>query len=194
MKKSRGKNLEKHGKIRCEIGQAGKGDKMKFTLECDNCDGLVFMDKSYIKELNHELQYAMDILLDTSGTTELVCDFPGEKWEVVRERETQSIKSFCNSGKLVIWLLNDTKKECEFQMVDEMFETSKWLHIPTGKLLAVTAAELIQCAAYPELEMETVFELEVEKGWYAVSMDGVEKIKCSLKTPTMPPYMNIQED
>lgn len=51
---------------------------------------------------------------------------------------------------------------------NEIIETSKWLHIPTGKLLAVTASELIQCLSYPELEMEKIFELEVEDGWYAI--------------------------
>lgn len=166
---------------------------MEFIVECEECEGLVLMDKSYLDEMNSELLYAMDILLDFSGKSELAYDFPGEKWKVVRERETESIKNFCNSGKMAIWLLNDIEKRCEFQMVDEVLETSKWLHIPTGKLLAVTAGEFIQCVSYPELEMEKIFELEVEKGWYAVSMGGVEKIMCSRKNPPIPPFENIQE-
>jgi hypothetical protein len=46
----------------------------------------------------------------------------------------------------------------------------------TGQLLAVTASELIQCLSYPELEMEKIFELEMEAGWYAIWEDGIEKI------------------
>ena len=51
---------------------------MKFTLECDEMDGLVFIDECYLSELNDDMLYAMDILLDLSGRSELVCDFPNE--------------------------------------------------------------------------------------------------------------------
>ena len=131
--------------------------------------------------------------IDVSGKSELVYDFPEEKWEVVRERESKLIKDFCNSGKMIVCLLSNDKKECEFQVVDEILEASKWLYLPTGKLLAVNASELIQCVLYPELEMEKIFELEVERGWYAISMENIEKIKCSLKTPLITPFENIQE-
>ena len=41
---------------------------MKYTLSCDMLDGLVFIDESYLSELNDaDLLYAMDILLDSSG-------------------------------------------------------------------------------------------------------------------------------
>mgnify|MGYP006990199303 CR=1 FL=1 len=37
---------------------------MKYTLDCDILDGLVFIDESYLSELNDaDLLYAMDILL-----------------------------------------------------------------------------------------------------------------------------------
>lgn len=47
-------------------------------------DGLVFIDKSYLAELNDDMLYALDILLDPFGKTELVFGFPNETWEVVR--------------------------------------------------------------------------------------------------------------
>ena len=38
--------------------------------------GLVFIDESYLAELNDaDLLYAMDILLDSSGTSELICAY-----------------------------------------------------------------------------------------------------------------------
>lgn len=46
---------------------------MKYTLDCDMQDGLVFIDESYLSELNDdELLYEMDILLDSSGQSELI--------------------------------------------------------------------------------------------------------------------------
>ncbi len=37
-------------------------------MNCDMLDGLVFIDESYLSELNDpDLLYAMDILLDSSG-------------------------------------------------------------------------------------------------------------------------------
>lgn len=166
---------------------------MKFIAECDGFDRLVLMDQSYIGEMNSELLYSMDILLDRHGKSELIFDFPSENWEIVRERESNAIKSFCNSGKMVVCLLSDGDHQCEFQMVDELFGPLKWLHLPTGNLLAVTAGELIQCVSYPDLIMEKVFELKLEKGWYAVSFSSVGKVLCCYKTPPMPPFENIQE-
>ncbi len=80
---------------------------MKYTLDCGMLDGLVFIDESYLSELNDaDLLYAMDILLDSSGTSELICDFPNEDWDIVRQRETERIREFCGQGKMIVWLLD----------------------------------------------------------------------------------------
>lgn len=166
---------------------------MQFVLECDRMDGLVFIDKGYLTELDSDMLYAMDILLDVPGTSELIFDFPGEAWDTVRLRETKPIREFCDKGKMIIWLLDGVEKECKIEKGNEIAEASQWLHIPTGQLLAVTASELIQCLSYPELEMEKVFELEVEAGWYAISNEGIDKILyCKKEQPNII-TSNIQE-
>ena len=156
-------------------------------------DGLVFIDESYLSELNDDLLYEMDILLDLSGTSELICDFPNEDWDIVRQRETKQIQEFCEQGKMIVWLLNNVTKECEILKSNEITDSCKWLHLPTGKLLAVTASELIQCLSYPELEMEKVFELSLEKGWYAIQNEEVNKIMYCKKEPPHSTFSNIQE-
>lgn len=166
---------------------------MKFIVECDGYSGLVLMDQSYIGEMDSELLYSMDYLLDYYGETELIFDFPSEPWETVRERESSAIKSFCNDGKMVVHMLPGGEHHCEFQMVEELCGSVKWLHLPTGNLLAVSADELIQCVSYPDLDMEKVFELQLEKGWYAVSFSSAGEILCCRKTPPMRPFENIQE-
>ncbi|MBD5135374.1 MAG: hypothetical protein HDT39_05345 [Lachnospiraceae bacterium] len=166
---------------------------MKFILECDEMDGLIFIDKSYLAELNSDMLYAMDILLDPFGKSELVFDFPNETWETVRPRETKRIREFCGQGKMIIWLFDGTEKECKIEKSNEITDSPKWLHIPTGKLLAVTASELIQCLSYPELEMEKIFELEVEDGWYAIWNKGIDKIMYCKKEPPNSIPSNIQE-
>lgn len=166
---------------------------MKFIVECDGFDGLVLMDQSYLGELDSELLYSMDILLDREGESELIFDFPQENWENVRERESKAIKNFCNSGKMVVHLLSDGDYQCEFKVKDEVCGSLKWLNLPTGNLLAVTAGELIQCVAYPDLVMEKVFELQLEKGWYAVSISSEGEVFFCHKTPPIPPYENVQE-
>ena len=166
---------------------------MKFTLECDMLDGLILIDESYLSELNDDLLYAMDILLDSSGTTELIFDFPNESWDIVRQRETKQIREFCGQGKMIVWLLNHVAKECEIEKSNEITDPCKWLHLPTGKLLAITASELIQGLSYPELEMEKVFELSVEGGWYAIQNEGIDKIMYCRKKPSDSIFLNIQE-
>ncbi len=168
-------------------------EQMNFMLECSVLDGLVFIDESYLAELNDDLLYEMDILLDYNGTSELICDFPDEAWDIVRPRETKEIREFCAYGKMIIWILDSVEKECELIKSDEIVDSLKWLHLPTGKLLAVTASELIQCLLYPELEMEKVFELSVEEGWYAIQNEGIEKIMYCKKEPPHSIFSNIQE-
>ena len=166
---------------------------MKFTLECDMLDGLILIDESYLSELNDDLLYAMDILLDSSGTTELIFDFPNEPWDIVRQRETKQIREFCGQGKMIVWLLNHVAKECEIEKSNEITDPCKWLHLPTGKLLAITASELIQGLSYPELEMEKVFELSVEGGWYAIQNEGIDRIMYCREKPSNSILLNIQE-
>ena len=167
---------------------------MNYTLCCDRMDGLVFIDESYLSELNNDdLLYAMDILLDSSGTSELIFDFADEDWDTVRQRETESIREFCSQGKMIVWLLDCVNQECELSKCTELTDPCKWLHLPTGKLLAVTAGELIQCLAYPELEMEKVFELSLEPGWYAIQNEGINSIMYCKKQPPSSIPSNIQE-
>ena len=166
---------------------------MKFMLACDEMDGLVFIDKSYLAELNSELLYAMDILLDPCGDSELAFDFPDEPWETASLRETKQIREFCRQGKMIIWLLNEVEQECSIEKSSEIYGALKWLHVPTGELLAVTASELIQCLPYPELSIEPVFELSLEGGWYAIWNEGMNKIMyCKKEPPDLIPS-NIQE-
>ena len=66
-------------------------------------------------------------------------------------------------------------------------------HLPAGKLLAVSASELIQCLSYPELEMEKVFDLSVEAGWYAIQNEGIDRIMYCKKNPPNTILTNIQE-
>ncbi len=172
---------------------ADMGIKMKFELVCEKMDGLVLIDKGCLKELDSLLLYTMDILLDSLGNSELVYDFPNEKWENVRLRETKPIREFCNSGKMIVWLLNDVEQECVIEYESEISNAVKWLHIPTGRLLAITASELIQCLSYPELDMNTIFELEVDAGWYAISNKHIDKIIYSKKEPQKSPFQNIEE-
>ncbi len=164
---------------------------MKFMLTCEEMDGLVFTDKNSLTELDSNLLYSMDIFLDPSGKSELVFDFPDETWDAVRMRETQPVKEFCNSGKMIIWSFQNTEKECELVSSNKIPASPKWLYLPSGSLLAVSASELIQCLSYPELEMETFFKLETEAGWYAFWNEGTDKIIFCKKEPQNTIIQNI---
>lgn len=166
---------------------------MNFILECDELDGLVFTDKSYLTKLNSDILYSIDILLDLDGKSELVFDFPDEEWDTVRQRETKPIRAFCDSGKMIIWLLDSINKDCTINKSNEIANSHNLLHLPTGNLLAITASELIQCLSYPELEMKKVFELEIEDGWYAIWNGGIDKIMyCKNEKPNFIPS-NIEK-
>lgn len=152
---------------------------MKFQLQCDDMDALALIDRGYLKEFDDDLLYAMDIFLDPSGRSELIYDFPGEDWETVWERETEPVRKLCKGGKIFLKQIPEDRlgTECELVHTDHGEEGADSLHMPTGKLLVVSAGELIQCLAYPELEMEILFETELKPGWYALVWQNNGKIK-----------------
>lgn len=81
---------------------------MKFNFTCDDMDGFILIDASYQKIFDSDMLYALDILLDISGSSELIYDFPNENWKTVRLRETASIRNFCSSGKMILWFFGNT--------------------------------------------------------------------------------------
>lgn len=151
---------------------------MEFQLECDDSDALVLIDPGYFSDLDDDLLYSMDILLDPLGRSELIFDYPGEDWKTVWERETKPVLELSGAGKLFIKQFSEQQEKMGFEFVhgEDEEELAGRLHIPTGKLVAVSASELIQCLAYPGLEMETIFEMELPAGWYAVAWQDPGKI------------------
>lgn len=151
---------------------------MKFDYICDDLpDGLVLMDKVYFDELNEDMLYSFEIMLDREGRTELIYDFPEEDWGTVWERESKRIIEFCNEGKMFVLLGDKDVENCEIEFVECCDGTC--ISMPSGKMVLVNAGELIQCLLYPDLEMEIVLELNVEAGNYNVECEGIERIKLS---------------
>lgn len=165
---------------------------MKFDYECDVPDGLVLIDEYYFNKFNSDILYSFEILLDSKGETELVYDFPAEKWECVRARETALIKEFCNAGKMVVFLSDKDVNDCEIMFDNKESDTNIFLDVPSGNLILVNASELIQCIAYPDLEMEKILELhDVEKGIYAIENEGIRKIVCNKSNTAKTIFDNI---
>jgi len=149
---------------------------MRFDYICDNMpDGLVLMDEEYFDELDEDMLYSFEILLDQQGETELTYDFAGEDWLTVRERESKLINDFCNAGKMFVALGDKDIENCQIEFVDHCEGTC--ISVPSGKLVMVNAGELIQCLLYPDLEMEKVLELNVDVGNYSVECKSIERIR-----------------
>lgn len=151
---------------------------MRFDHEHDDPDGSVLIDEYYFNGFDDDILYSFEIYLDIKGRTELICDFPDEKWEVVRARKSVAFKDFCDPGKMIVFLADKSMEDCEIDIVDGECDTDMFLDVPSGRLVLVNANELIQCISYPGLEMEKILEINVEKGTYAVKNDGIKKIRC----------------
>jgi len=151
---------------------------MRFSYECDGIDGLILIDKKFLGEIDDELLSKLDIFIDRYGKSELVYDFPNEKWEDVRKRETKELIDFCNSGKMVIFLHYEDEDNCEINISDLQNDAKSFIEIESGKLILVNASELIQCLAYPDLEMETILEIDnIDKGTYLIKYEGIKSIE-----------------
>lgn len=151
---------------------------MKYSYKSDGIDGLVLIDEKYLDEIDDNILAELDIFLDRDGKTELIYDFPNEDWEVVRKRETKNIIEFCNSGKMVIFLYNKDEDSCEIDISDEKSDSHTYIDVASGSLILVNASELIQCLAYPELEMEINLKIDnIDTGIYSVNYSGIKDIK-----------------
>lgn len=167
---------------------------MEFCFECEETDGLVLIDESYLDEIDEEILYALDIILDRYGKSELIYDFPNEKWDIVRERETAKLREFCNSGKMILFILDKHELNCEIQIGNKEIDSDTFLNVPSGKMILVNASELIQCLAYPDLEMEKILEIhDMRKGTYAIENEGIKKIECNRSVTTKITFNNIIE-
>ena len=168
---------------------------MRFSYKCDGSDGLVLIDKKFLGEIDQELLAQLDIYLDRYGKTELVYDFPNENWEEIRRRETKRLIDFCNSGKMVIFLYDKDVENCEIAVgTDVSKDMRTCIEVESGKVLLVNASELIQCLAYPELEMEVNLEIDnIEKGIYSVRYDGIKDIKLAKETALITEMHNAIE-
>jgi len=165
---------------------------MRFDICCDDRDGIVIIDKAYLDELNDELLYEFDILLDPKGESELVYDFD-DKWEDVWNNKTQGIRDFCNKGKLCLWLLNQLNEEWSMVEDENLQISRRGIDVTSGHIIVVLASELVQCLMYPELEMETLAELELKKGWYNLSKEG-RVIRYSSTTEKKQMIINVSLD
>ena len=45
--------------------------------------------------------------LDKDGESELVCDFLGEEWNDVWNRETRCVRDFIEAHKMVLWRIKE---------------------------------------------------------------------------------------
>lgn len=73
---------------------------------------------------------------------------------------------------MIIWLSEQGEKSFEIKNVLNVDNTKNYLNIQTGTIICVSASELIQCVGYPELEMEKLFEIKTDTGWYAFKLDA----------------------
>ncbi|RKM58183.1 hypothetical protein D6853_01195 [Butyrivibrio sp. X503] len=151
---------------------------MNYDYRCDGIDGLVLIDEKYLDEIDDNLLAELDIILDRDGKTELIHDFPNEKWKDVRKRETKNIVEFCNSGKMVLFLANKDEYNCKITISDTKSDSYTYIDVESGKLIVINASELVQCLAYPELEMEILLKIDnVDRGIYSVKYDGIKNIE-----------------
>ena len=150
---------------------------MNFCYECDSMDALILIDEQYLDKIDDELLRELDIFIDYYGKSELAYDFPNETWNDVRKRETKELVEFCNSGKMVIFLYYKNENNGEITISDSQNSSRTFINIASGKLILVNASELLQCLSYPDLKMERILELDIEKGVYSIEYEEIKSLK-----------------
>ena len=145
---------------------------MKIEYEISFVDALVIIDPERFKEMDEEFLYAFDVFLDKEGESELVCDFPGEDWKEVWDRETAVVQDFIEKSKMIVWRTEEGDYSSNIDKVNDLLEGGDKLEITNNQVMFVSASELIQCLLYPDLDMEVIAEIALEKGTYCFKKDG----------------------
>lgn len=145
---------------------------MKIEYEISFVDALVIIDPERFKEMDEEFLYAFDIFLDKEGESELVCDFPGEDWKEVWDRETAVVQDFIEKSKMIVWRTEEGDYSSNIDKVNDLLEGGDKLVIANNQVMFVSASELIQCLLYPDLDMKVIAEIALEKGTYCFKKDG----------------------
>ena len=151
---------------------------MKIEYEISFVDALVIIDPERFKEMDEEFLYAFDIFLDKEGESELVCDFPGEDWKEVWDRETAVVQDFIEKSKMIVWRTEEGDYSSNIYKVNDLLEGGDKLEITNNQVMFVSASELIQCLLYPDLDMEVIAEIALEKGTYCFKKDGDDILYC----------------
>lgn len=157
---------------------------ISFDLECDGSGGLVLIEKNKLDSLSQELGAILNIVVDVEGETELVADYPGEKWRDVWRRETARLKDLCQGGLMFVGLLEEGEYSAELNISDEVSaeDVLGVVNVSESPLLVVEAGELIQKVIYPQLPLDVLSEVELEHGNYGVGckLSDADKIVVTL--------------
>ena len=81
------------------------------------------------------------------------------------------------------------EKDCEINFSNFQNGSKTFIDIKSGKLILVNASELIQSLAYPDLEMETLLEIDnLDTSTYSIKFEGINSIE--LKKSSFESEMN----
>lgn len=117
-------------------------------------------------DMDEEFLTAFDIFLDKDGKSELIYDFPGEDWGIVWSRESKCIQDFIDESKMIVWSIQEGTFEGELVEAKQELVDAYELAVIGDKLIFLSASELIQCLLYPDLDMEIIADVPLEKGTY----------------------------
>lgn len=153
---------------------------MKIEYAISFIDALIIIEPERFKEMDEEFLYAFDIFLDSDGESELICDFPGENWAEVWDRETKIVQNFIQNGKMIAWKIEKGTYSSNIYEVSDLLNDGDKLDITNNRVMLVSASELIQGLLYPDpdLNMEVITELALEKGVYCFKKEGDKIFYC----------------
>ncbi|MCP3105499.1 hypothetical protein LZ198_42245 [Myxococcus sp. K15C18031901] len=146
-----------------------------FSVTCELTGGLLMGDRQNLENLSNAEILGAEIGLSEDGNTDLMYDYPGERWEEVFARETRALRRLCESGHVLFLNLGEGLFFGEVETCDggDASKTKKgWLYSPTGVI----------AAANPGVEggllKSVAFELKTDPGWYCVYVSHSDRDDC----------------
>jgi hypothetical protein len=172
---------------------------MVLNLKCDLDGGLIIADLEVLRNLDESMLYAMDIALDPAGKTDLKCDYPGEDWAEVWERETNLLAEACGSGQLVFiglhagqFYIDLNLNELPVADANQLAAYACLLRVTSGRIWVIEASHFVESSGMGTLSPCADFHLAPGEYAVEISRHAVNEMEVGVFGSPCSPCMRIR--
>ena len=149
---------------------------MQATLEFNSemGGGIVLIEPEAIAALGDDTLYWMNIAVDPTGSTDIVCDYAGQDWQQVWAEQTYPLVQMARRGQMSLAVTNNASYKVqvvigeEYARIDALLIGKQALQVSHGRIAIVEAGGLLE-TKFSDEEPQGYASFELANGLYIVT-------------------------